>query len=116
MAITDALSAATSGLTVNGSRVAATADNIANVHTKGYSRVEVHAKSIPPQFGGGVTGVVERERVSNIVEASEIAQTQGVDIATEFTTLIQAKTAYSANLKTLETAEEMLRESVDLAG
>lgn len=116
MALINALSAATSGLAVNASKVAATADNIANVQTEGYRRVEVHGKSIPPRYGGGVTGVVEQARASNLVEASEIAQGPSVDIAAEFTTLIQAKSVYSANLKTIETAEEMLRESIDLIG
>jgi len=116
MTAINALSTAVSGLLVNTSKVAATADNIANVHTEGYGRVEVHAKSIPPQHGGGVTGVVSREPVQDIVQANQGAQTPSVDVAAEFTNLIQAKSAYSANLKTLQTAEEILRESVDLVG
>jgi|GEM_PF-1451441 len=116
MTAINALSAAVSGLVVNSSKVAATADNIANVHTQGYGRVDVQAKSIPPQHGGGVTGVVSREKVANLIETVGGVPRPSVDVAAEFTTLIEAKAAYKANLTTIETADEMLKESVDLIG
>ena len=107
--VANILSTAVSGLALNSQRVSAAADNIANLNTKGYERVDVRSTSVSTEqtsattyAAGGVQGVVSR--------GGNVSGLLGVDLTQEVVTLIQAETAYGANLKVIQAADEMSKE------
>lgn len=100
------LTTAVSGLNANAERVGVAATNIANVSTKGYQPREVATQSLER---GGVQ-VVSRPLNAPNVNPEAFS---GTDIGQEFATLIQAESAYSANLKIIEAAENMARSLVN---
>ena len=99
------LATAISGLNATALRVSVSASNIVNQNTPGFKAKEVHTVTINTgPFSGGGSGVV-----AQIVGAGE-----GVDLALEFTRLIEAEVAYKAGIKIIQTAEEMEREAVNI--
>ena len=111
------LSSAMSGLNVNAQRVAAAADNVANVSTQGYKRVDVQSKTIATQqtsrtsYAAG--GVVAMPRQLSNVQSGALDPST-TDLGTEFATTILARTSYSASLKVISTAEDMARTLMDV--
>lgn len=104
--LSNIMSTAVSGLAVNSQRAGAAANNIANLNTKDYERVEIRSTSVSTEqtsstsyAAGGVQGVVSR--------GGNVSGLLGVDLTQEVVTLIQAETAYGANLKVLQAADEM---------
>ena len=103
--VSNMVSTAVSGLALNSQRATAAASNIANVNTPGYERVEVQASSVVTSQNqsayapGGVQGSLTR--------GGTVSGLMGVDMTQEVVTLIQAETAYTANLKVIEAASEM---------
>lgn len=109
MAIAANLSTANSALTANVRRVDAIANNLANLSTEDYRPRDVRTVSAatvssPPSnyVGGGVlTAVVEEEGP--------------VDAATEYTRLIQARSAYGMALQTLRASDALSGELLRLS-
>ncbi len=107
MAIAQVLATAVSGLKASALKANVAATNIVNQNTAGYKARSVRTLSqvTSQPFGGG--GVV----------AQIIADSQAggeVDLALEFTRLIEAEAAYRANAAVIRTAEDIEREAVDL--
>lgn len=99
----DAISSALSGLSVQKLRVSTAATNIANVST-----------SAPPESASvykPLTVQVTSE-AGGTARASVVPREGGseVDLAEEAVTVMDAKTAYRANLAVLKVQEEMSRE------
>ena len=100
-------------------RMNVTANNIANVHTDAFKRSRTLMKE---GSHGGVAPIVDQDEtpgprkqimkdgVTREVEASN------VDLATELTSTITTRSAYKANLKTIQTADEMLGNLLDTIG
>lgn len=116
MAISGILSTAVSGLANASSRVAASADNIANVNTAGYQSKEVRSATIVTRqasdtsyTSGGVTGVVRTKSDPTLDTGSN------VDLATEFITIIEATVAYKAATQVIATSDELAKSLVNIS-
>ena len=111
------LSSAISGLSVNAQRVAAAADNVANVSTHGYKRVDVQSKTLAIQQTSTTSyapgGVLAMPRQLSIVQNGQVGPST-TDLGTEFATIILARTSYSASLKVVSAAEDMARALLDV--
>ena len=109
MAITQILSTAVSGLTVNAARVGAVAENVVNVNTPGYRSKDIRSSSVvteqppgnPVHAPAGIQGVV-------------IEEDGPTELATQFTRLIRSRAAFSASAELLRTADELQKETVNL--
>lgn len=109
------LSIPLSGLRVAETRLAATANNIANVNTPGYRPRTV---GLSEQSGGGVAA--EAPRVDNLpqpadtLELSDAAQLpSGVNVATEAVNTIADTAAYTANAAVIRVEDDLLGALLD---
>jgi flagellar hook protein FlgE len=102
MSVNGPLVIAISGLQANALRANVAANNIVNQNTAGFKTGEVRTSSIVT--AGSALGGVQAQ----VFEAGD------VDVATEFSRLILAETAYRAAAATMRVAEEMARESVNI--
>jgi len=103
MAIAQVLASAITGLSVNALKANVVAANIVNQNTDGYKAKSVRTLSqvtARPSNGGGA--------VARIIAEGE------VDLALEFTRLIEVEAAYRANAGVIRVAEEIERESVNV--
>ncbi|MDP7651800.1 MAG: flagellar basal body rod C-terminal domain-containing protein [Rhodospirillales bacterium] len=105
MTITGALSSAVSSLVAHARDVGVTADNVANVSTPGFRAAEVHFTSVN---AGGEPGGVEALVRRPAAVPTQVLEASNVDLADQFSRLIQARTAYGAGIATLKTASDML--------
>lgn len=108
MAIQSILTTANSALLANASRVAATADNVANVSTTGFKPRDVRTTTLATEqtsrtnfTPGGVQAVV-------------IEEDGPVELVSQLTRLIQSEAAFSASAELLRTGDELAREIVDI--
>ncbi len=105
MTIGRTLATAISGLNATSLKVSVSANNIVNQNTPGFKAKEVRTLTIStgPFFGGG-SGVL-----AQIVDSGE-----EVDLALEFTRLIEAEAAYKAGAKVIQVAQEIERKTIDM--
>jgi len=112
------LSSAISGLNVNSQRAAAAADNIANIRTPNYKRIEIQSTSLSTaqtsstQYTSG--GVLASARQIGNVGAGYGAINNTVDLGTEFVNIINAESAYTAGLKVIQAGEDMAKTLIDV--
>jgi len=113
MQIGSATNSAGSALRVEALRLQASAHNIANLQTAGFDPVQVEAQSQP---GGGVSArIVSSDRPNPTVNLDgQSLTTSNTDLATELVNQMRASNAYKANVKTLQTADEMSGTALDL--
>ena len=112
MGLGNAISTAVSGLRANSLGVAVAANNIANVATPGFVPDRVATVSVvtgPSSSAGGVTASVQ----PSMLLASASVDQPNVDLAGEFTRMIQAKAAYAQSLALIRTGEQMLKQRFD---
>jgi len=102
MSVTGSLAIAVSGLQANALRAGVAANNIVNQNTAGFTAGQVRTGSVVTA-GSGLGGV-----------QAQVFDAGDVEVATEFTRLILAETAYRAAAATLRVAEEMARNTVDI--
>lgn len=102
MTVTASLAIAGSGLQANALRAGVAANNIVNANTPGFKAGAVRTGSVVT--AGSAQGGVQ----ARVIEAGE------VEVATEYSRLILAETAYRAAAATLRVAEELAREAVDI--
>ena len=105
MNIAGAMTSAASSLVAHARDVGVTADNVANVSTPGFRAAEVCFTSV--SAGGepnGVAAVVHRAAAVS----AQLMETSNVDLADQFSRLIQARAAYGTGVATLKTASGML--------
>ena len=127
----DAISIALSGLNAQKQKLAATANNIANVSTSGAVPTATNNSTVykPLQTtftsldqGQGVTANITPDEKGYTVTfdpSSPFANDQGqiavpnVDLAQEAVNAIEAKLAYKANISVIKTQEDMNKELLD---
>lgn len=110
---------AMTALTAFRKKMGVTANNIANVNTDEFKKSRV---TFSEGSHGGVQANIaqidtpgipkETIRDDTIVEV----ESSNVDLAEELTEMIPTRIAYSANLKTLHTSEEMLGNLLNIIG
>nr|WP_321467437.1 flagellar basal body rod C-terminal domain-containing protein [uncultured Desulfobulbus sp.] len=112
-----AISAATSGLQAYTVKTQATANNVANMNTEGFKRDVVTFSSQAPQGGSANVskdlspGALVEETTSN---GREMVEQSNTDLVQEMTDLIVEKNGLRANIKTLQTTDEMLGTLINL--
>ncbi|MBT3359942.1 MAG: hypothetical protein HN403_09985 [Rhodospirillales bacterium] len=115
MSIGSALSSAASGMAANARRVEVAADNLANVTTPGYAAKEVVAASIVTRgstaqgYSAGGVRTILRSKASLSIASLELSN---VDVADEYSRLIEARAAYRSSAEFMRTASSMLKEPV----
>lgn len=122
---------ALNGLNAASQRVAASASNIANVHTVGsieeggqepYAALTTVSKALGPETGGVRTDVVRKDPPfvpafdpnSPFANEDGIVGAPNVSLEEEIVHLKIAELTYKANIKTIKTAEEMSKELLSL--
>jgi flagellar hook protein FlgE len=105
------LQSAHSGLIAAATNLRANADNIANLGTEGFQRNRVLQTNAA---SGGVRSMVEKvttlgySRYEETNNGSELIKLSNVDLASELPDMNLNKIMYTASLKTIQTADEML--------
>jgi flagellar basal-body rod protein FlgC len=125
-------SASLSGLMANSKRVAVSADNIANMRSRGVREdgpAQQPGAYVPKQVqdvttaGGGVRAEVRPVTPPSVevyapgspdADANGIAAIPNVNLAEELVTQIQAQRAYEANAKALKTQDELIDSLLDI--
>lgn len=95
-----------SGVNTAALGLAVSANNIANANTKDFRAKRLDQEE---QAQGGTRPSALRES-----EALPAPDGSNVDLATEFTQMMEQGTAYKANLKLLETQDQTLGTALDL--
>jgi flagellar basal-body rod protein FlgC len=112
--VSSAFSIALSGLAAAGRRLDASAHDLANALTDGFTPLRVSQEEVA---GGGVIATVERIDTGAEVRAhAALAGLAGVDLAFEVVGQLRAASAYRANLATLRAADEAERSLLDVLG
>ena len=130
----NAIHIALSGLLAQGRRLPASAENIVNISTtgsvpteknpesNGYKALEVNISSlsINGEGSGITTEVVKKDSYALTYDpSSTYANEEGyiaspdINLENELVTMMTAKLAYEANIKTIKTADEMMGELLD---
>jgi len=100
----DLISTGLSGLKAASQSIAVTAHNVANGNTPDFKAKRLDFEDVAQ---GGV-------RPAALRESQEAAEGSNVDLTGEFTNLLVQSGAYRANLKVLQTADEILGSTLDL--
>ena len=114
-----ALNSTVSALRSFVTKLGVTTDNIANVSTDGFKKGRA---TLHEDHNGAVRVELSRDTSPGIsydvLENDKIVEkeTSNVDLAEEIPDLMMTKRAYQANLKTLETQDEMLGSLLDIVG
>jgi len=114
-----ALNSTVSALRAFVTKLGVTADNVANVNTDGFKkgRATLHEGQ-----NGAVRVEISRDnspgfRYDTVENGEKVEkETSNVDLTEEIPDLMLTKRAYQANLKTLETQDEMLGSLLDIVG
>lgn len=112
-----AYQAALSGLQALGTKIQSNSNNIANSNSDGFKKSRVTMAAVEPL---GVKTYVDKVHTSGpsvlkeTGEGMEIVELSNVDIGTELPEMNLNSTMYKANLKTIETINEMTRELLKL--
>lgn len=112
-----ALSSAVSGLTANTTKLAVSANNTANINTDGFKKSRVSLEDAQPQ---GVQATVEKMDSPGpvVLEQTEQGETMveksNVELTEEITSQMLAEYGFKANLKTIQTTDEMLGSLLDI--
>ena len=96
-----------------------TANNVANINTQGYKKSRVNFSEGPN--GGVVTSMTQvdtpgysQETIQN--DRVVATESSNVDLTAELTELVTAKAGYKANLKPLQTQNDMQGTLLDIMG
>ncbi len=115
--MTGGIEAALSGVQAAGIQTQARANNIANLHTNQYDKERVLLSEQRPQGVGASVEKVASDG-SYIAEITkdgyEFTEGSNVELSEEMSGMINTQHTYSANLKTIETAEEMTSTLLDI--
>ena len=114
-----ALNSTVSALRAFVTKLGVTADNIANANTDGFKK---NRATFQTEQNGGVRVEIRRDESPgfryDVTENGKTVEkeTSNVDLAEEIPNLMVTKRAYQANLKTIETQDEMLGSLLDTIG
>ncbi len=106
-----AFQAALSGLHAFGTKIQSNSNNIANSNTDGFKRTQVNLESAVPH---GVKTQIDKintpapEVFSERSEGLDLVELSNVDLGKELPEMYINSQMYKANLKTIETADNML--------
>jgi len=89
---------------LNADRMRVTANNIANINTPGF---KAGAPAIRTEPASGNNPLEVKAGEGN-ASTPDLPETSNVELAKEMADMIIAKHGYSANIKTLKTADELL--------
>ena len=112
-----AYNSALSALNAFGTKIQSNANNIANANTDSFKRTRVNLASLE---SGGVQAKVEQTSSAGPTvyrqgsQGEEYVELANVDLATEIPEMSLNSRMYSANLKTISTANDMLDSLLDL--
>lgn len=110
---------ALSGLQAFQKKVDSVANNTANVNTDGYKKTRVTLSGQEPQ---GVTAQVQKIEtpgplaVEQTPDGEKLVEQSNVELAEELPNLMLSKRFFEANLKVIQTEEEMLGSLLDIKG
>jgi len=117
MSVINGIGCAMSGLKAHKTKMDVAANNIANVNTDGFkkSKVEFEENAV----GGVMVNIQKIETNGNPIQHKEgekeiHSETSNVDYAEETVNMITANTGFEANLKALQTEDEMLGSLLDI--
>jgi flagellar hook protein FlgE len=102
--------AALTGLQAFGTKIQSNSNNIANVNTDGFKKTRVTMSSVDPQ---GVRPHVDKVNSTGTSvfketnEGMELVELSNVDLGKELPEMSLNSLMYKANLKTIQTVEEM---------
>jgi flagellar hook protein FlgE len=111
------INAALSALQAYGKKMQVNANNVANMNTDGFKKSRVVLNETPPQ---GVRGQPEQVEDGAPVVYEQIGQQlvavekSNVDLGEEIPDMMVNQMNYKANLKTLQTQDEMLGTLLDI--
>jgi flagellar hook protein FlgE len=114
-----ALNSTVSALRAFVTKLGTTANNIANVNTDGFKK---NRATLHEDQNGGVRVEISRDESPGFryaeIQNGEVLEkeTSNVDLAEEIPDLMLTQRAYQANLKTIETQDEMLGSLLDTIG
>ncbi|MGE4560739.1 MAG: flagellar basal body rod C-terminal domain-containing protein, partial [Desulfobulbus sp.] len=112
-----AIDSAVSGLQAYSLKTQATANNVANLNTDGFKRDVVTLSSRAPQ---GVSANVSKDRSPGALveeptsDGMEMVEQSNADLVREMPDMIVEKNGFSANIKTLQTTDQMTKTLIDL--
>ncbi|SIQ60905.1 flagellar basal-body rod protein FlgC [Rhizobium sp. RU33A] len=98
MSISAIMGISLSGMQAQQTRLAATANNVANAMTPGYHRLET---SFVSRAQGGVSATVAPS------DGTVLDDTSNVDLASEMLSLVEAEIGFSANAAAWETGADI---------
>jgi len=116
MALGNTISTAVSGLVANARRVGVVADNIANVATPGFVPNDVVTTTVVAGRSGraGAAGAGVRAFVRPSVPLGTAnLEAANVDVADQYTRMMQARTAYRLGVGLIRTGDRMLAATLD---
>ncbi len=107
---------ALSGLQVFTKKIEKTAHNVANLNTEGFKKDRVIVSSQSPQ---GVQATLEQVQTGALRTASTnqenaLTEPSNVDLVEEIPDLLLSQQAYTANLATLKTTNQMMQSLLDI--
>ena len=112
-----AMQSALSALQAFGTRIQSNANNIANSSSEGYKRTRVTLETVDPN---GVRAQVNRPEIPGpmVYEQTsnglELIEQSNVELSSELPEMLLNTNFYKANLKTLQTADELIGSVLDL--
>ncbi len=110
---------ALSGLLAFQKKVDSIANNTANVYTPGYKKTRVTLANQDPQ---GVTANVQKIEtpgplaLEQTSEGEELIEQSNVELSEELPNLMLSRRFFQANLKVIQTEDEMLGSLLDIKG
>lgn len=113
------INSALSGLMAFQKKVDSIANNVANVNTDGFKKTRVTLSEQDPQ---GVTANAEKiETPGPLVteqtpDGEQLVEKSNVELSEELPNLMLSRRFFEANLKTIQTEEEMLGSLLDIIG
>jgi len=107
---------ALSGIKAFATKIGVTANNIANMNTDGFKKSRAVLEEGHPS--GVTVSTDEIDTPGAVLPAQDgsgaTREMSNVDLEEEVVNLVTARTAFSANIKTLKTWEEMTESLIDL--
>jgi flagellar hook protein FlgE len=111
------IQSALSGLQAYSLRTQATANNIANVNTEGFKKDKVTLSAQLPQGVSATASKVTTPGDMAPIETSEgesMVELSNVDLGQEIPALLTDKTSFNANIKSVQTADQMMQSLLDI--
>ncbi len=112
-----ALQSALTGLQAFGTKIQSNSNNIANSATEGYKRTQVNLSTMEP--GGVKANVTKTENSGPMIYEQtniglELVEQSNVDLGREIPDMMINANLYKANLKTIQSSDELFKSLLDL--